>query len=473
MESGLLVLAALPLTAVTWMWAGLKSSLLPWFTGCAAIMGLALAIGPLLVRWTLSPPRPSLYRWWIRDAFFWAGLGLLVYLGLQWWNAGRALYFDVELRTWMYAAPRHPSLPWAFERNDAAQMLHWFFPAWVLGLVMRSPFMTRLGVSRLTLSLVYGAGALALFGLVQFASHTRMIYWTTPMESAFFASFAYANHAAAFFVMMGAVTAGLLFRDTFGPFRERRRKRLGCLVAVFILCLVGANLSLSRAGVILSWALASFVALFGLSRGWRLLTPAARVRLTAVVLAVVGVFYFAVSGFGNKEIRREFAVRKAPLHQLVPALAGVNLDLGPRPEMLHVAWLMWKDHPWLGVGGWGYRYLSAFYVPKAQWQVLRRRDSGRANVHNDPMQFLLEFGIAGCALLAAALAALLAPLFRKTVARGAVLALTGAGLALVVAFSLIDLPFRCPAILWTWVTVLAALPKLCMNRDPWSSPRPS
>lgn len=89
------------------------------------------------------------------------------------------------------------------------------------------------------------------------------------------------------------------------------------------------------------------------------------------------------------------------------------------------------------------------------------------------MQFLLEFGIAGCALLAAALAALLAPLFRKTVARGAVLALTGAGLALVVAFSLIDLPFRCPAILWTWVTVLAALPKLCMNRDPWSSPRPS
>jgi hypothetical protein len=33
------------------------------------------------------------------------------------------------------------------------------------------------------------------------------------------------------------------------------------------------------------------------------------------------------------------------------------------------------------------------------------------------------------------------------------------GLSLVLIFSLIDLPFRCPAILCTWMVVLAALPK--------------
>jgi hypothetical protein len=33
------------------------------------------------------------------------------------------------------------------------------------------------------------------------------------------------------------------------------------------------------------------------------------------------------------------------------------------------------------------------------------------------------------------------------------------GLSLVLVFSLIDLPFRCPAILCTWVVILAALPR--------------
>jgi amino acid transporter len=36
-----------------------------------------------------------------------------------------------------------------------------------------------------------------------------------------------------------------------------------------------------------------------------------------------------------------------------------------------------------------------------------------------------------------------------------------AGLLLVGIFSAIDLPFRCPAILYTWVVVLAALTRLC------------
>ena len=40
------------------------------------------------------------------------------------------------------------------------------------------------------------------------------------------------------------------------------------------------------------------------------------------------------------------------------------------------------------------------------------------------------------------------------------------GLALVALFSLIDLPFRCPAILYTWVAVLAALPQICAPASP-------
>ena len=34
------------------------------------------------------------------------------------------------------------------------------------------------------------------------------------------------------------------------------------------------------------------------------------------------------------------------------------------------------------------------------------------------------------------------------------------GLSLVIGMSLIDLPFRCPAILCTWIVILSALPKM-------------
>ena len=71
----------------------------------------------------------------------------------------------------------------------------------------------------------------------------------------------------------------------------------------------------------------------------------------------------------------------------------------------------------------------------------------------------MEFGLAGSGLMLLALGALLAPLFRTGVRRGALFTFVGLGLAAVFAFSWIDLPFRCPAILWTWTALLAALPK--------------
>ena len=34
-------------------------------------------------------------------------------------------------------------------------------------------------------------------------------------------------------------------------------------------------------------------------------------------------------------------------------------------------------------------------------------------------------------------------------------------LGLTILFSCVDIPFRCPAIMYTWVTLLAAIPVLC------------
>jgi hypothetical protein len=385
-------------------------------------------------------------------------------------------------------------------------------------LVVRSRIVGKPALLRLLRALVYGAGLLSLVGVVQFVTHAKARFWIRPTIE-FFASFGYTNHAAAYFVLMGALAAGLLFREilrsnTFNvggamdptgsqarsvaarsapPTLKKHPLRIVALSASLLLCLVGANLSLSRAGVILAWALAAFIAVFGLVRGWKRLHAAARLNLAVATVAILFVFYFAVAGFGSKDISREFTAKKPLHHLLFPVLDNINLSFGGRAELDEAAWRMWEDHKLLGVGGWGYRYMLAFYLPKEKWNTVAL-SSGKANVHCDILQFLAEFGIVGFGFMLAAGLALIGSLFRPIrqsqrvssapvvtgvspvnaardggyyrrkeagMSRRDPLWIMGVtGLSLVLIFSLIDLPFRCPAILCTWIVILAALPKV-------------
>jgi uncharacterized membrane protein YeiH len=62
-------------------------------------------------------------------------------------------------------------------------------------------------------------------------------------------------------------------------------------------------------------------------------------------------------------------------------------------------------------------------------------------------------------LLLAALGAMVRDvLAARSGRRDAFCAMATAGLLLTVVFSLVDIPFRCPAILYTWVALLSAMP---------------
>ena len=107
----------------------------------------------------------------------------------------------------------------------------------------------------------------------------------------------------------------------------------------------------------------------------------------------------------------------------------------------------------------------ASHVPESQWPVLQER--GWANVHMDLLQFLTEFGLIGTVFLLAALFAMLSRLFRRTrCQRDAFYVMGSTGLVLTVLFSCIDIPFRCPAILYTWIALLAAMPEICRSYLP-------
>jgi hypothetical protein len=274
---------------------------------------------------------------------------------------------------------------------------------------------------------------------------------------------------------MGAVAAGLLYRELFRTGEDRYRYRSVALASSLVLCLVGANLSLSRAGVILAWALAGFVAVYGLIRGWNRLSAVRRLNLAVATGAVLFVFYFAVAGFGKNEILKEFEVRKPIHHRLFPVLDNVNLAMGGRLELDEAAWRIWQDHKLLGIGGWGFRYLLALYLPPEEWKT-RAQSPGKANVHCDILQFLAEFGVMGFGLMLTAVTSLILSLFPLPLGERARVRVSATscdplwvmgviGLSLVLVFSLIDLPFRCPAILCTWVVILAALPKVTGVRN--------
>ena len=216
----LVVGAAAVLAYLVWFFSGLKVALLPPAVWGAGLLLVIILAAPVWSLWTRTDPKAvdkhvALPTSWWRDMFFYFGLLFLAYLVLQWWNAGRVQYYDVGFNRWTFSLPPHPGWPSAFDKHEAAQMIQWFFPAWVLGLAVRSPVVSRQSLLQLLLFMIYNAGALALFGIVQFLSGTTKLYWQYPMSDSFFASFGYANHAAAYFVLMGAIAAGFLFKETF------------------------------------------------------------------------------------------------------------------------------------------------------------------------------------------------------------------------------------------------------------------
>ena len=446
----------------SWVWAGLRPSY-HWVAVGAALV--------LLAGWAfLGPATDRVQRF--RDPVFWLGGAFFVFLSLQWANAGREQFFDVGYQQWRYTPPPWPGWPSAFSRADARQVWSWFFPAWTLALSLRSRLWRPEELRRLLLILVCSAGVLALFGLIQLATGTASIYWLQPMNEHFFASFPYGNHVAPYFVLTGAVAAGMLYREVFDVRRKHRGSasvrrlrhpwRSGVLLVSLLLCLIGANLGFSRSGVILSWMLALFIVVYGTVQGWRILPPASRINFVALAVGTAGLLYFAVAGFGEKGIQKEFTLKEADPGEVSTLWQRIDLELGGRPRFAWAAVEIWQEYPWFGVGGWGYKYLVSDKVSPALWKSLRHR--GWANVHFDFLQFLAEFGVVGFSLLLGSLGILLRDVFRGRSGWNALHVMSGFGLVLVLVFSMIDLPFRCPAILYVWVAVLTILPRLAGER---------
>ncbi len=434
-----------------WARGGTRPELLPLAAVLAVVaVALAVLLPPRYHGEPYSAARERMLRNTLRDPLFYLGLALLILLGLQVLNSGRAPVFDAAAGKWNYGPPPWPGWPSSVCRAEALQMLYWFGGAWLVVWDVRHG-LDRKDRVRLLWALAVNGALLALFGIAQYASGTQRIFFTTPLNCYFFASFGYPNHAGAYFTLLLAVSGGLLLR----AIRREEWTTIGVAGALALLNLVGATLSFSRAAILLAWGLAGFGACYGILRAWReqsLTTRLNEVLLTAGAVAALVALYDLTP---TNPVRRELST--------ISARGFQSLSPASRWVQIKVASHMWADAPLFGVGGWGYRYLLGIYLPPERWNEIT---TGKANVHNDPLQFLAEFGAVGAGLLLAIWLVLLAPALRLLqCVEGLwhapplpVLLLAGTFLTLI--HSMIDLPFRSPAILWLWLVCLACVPSL-------------
>ena len=452
-------LLALWLILPPWLRGGSHASWTAWIPW-VSVLGLALLAVHTRRRQRNQPhecAHPVPAGFW-RDPVFYAGLPLLILLVCQWLNAGRAWEFVTGEHRWVMGDPPVPSLPGAIQRAEARQMLDWFLPAWGVALLIRSGWVRRREVRLIWRTMVYNAGLLVLLGIVQYLADTSRMYGVIPMATHFFATFGYPNHAGSYFLLAMTLGAGLLAWELQPHGVAPRRARRIVLLATILLCWVGTILSLSRWSILISGLL--LVALVGILifRYWPHLNAVQRLNtVVAGTLGLVLAVLFAV-GAARTDIEFEFKPRKESEGFLTHE---VNL----RSFQLGAAARMWWDNPWFGVGGWGYRHLLGAYVPREQWS---RISEGKANVHNDPLQFLTELGLVGAGSLALMIAILIKPLSGPFRRRSLLILFPLSGVALVALQSLFDLPFRSAAMLPFWFLVLAGAARV----EPPSEPNP-
>lgn len=384
-----------------------------------------------------------------RNPVFWAGVAFVLLLSIQWANTDYTLLHNASGEVWLN---RQPSrwIPWSVSPDSGAQLLTWFVPSLILILAVRH-LLEPDGVQQVLYIVVWNSALCAAVGIVQYLSGAERMLWVWEIPGgSFFATFGYVNHGAAYFYMNAAVATGLVHD---GAVRSKPPVQLAVWTFCALINLAAAFLTLSRAGAVgglIVLAAASVVLIFAGRNRFRS-AVFLHGALVALLILLTGAVLFLRAGHGRLFAEFQKTVFDGP--------AAMD-DLEGRMVQVPQAWEIFKEYPLFGSGGWGYRWLAKAHIPMAEWPAWR--GAGRANVHCDPLQFLSEFGVFGMACFCAVLGTLIS----RAAFGGLRLPLfwwTAGALLLVFFHSLIDLPFRCPAVLFEWSFLLAALPFWCLS----------
>jgi O-antigen ligase len=339
-------------------------------------------------------------------------------------------------------------------------MLKWFFPAFIALMILRHAFSEPRMVMILTWGMIINATLLAIFGFIAPVLMRNYPMWLTPIfpkQSAFFFStFGYPNHAASYFVLHLGLASGFLFLY----YKDRKQGKhllpvLAALLCIILLLFFAIQMTRCRYAMLFSWLIAaSFIIYFLYLSTWKNTGEKQKIRLisggiTFLLIMISLGFYF----IEKKAILPELSSMAKPGK-------FINEQYDLKHWQIEAAFKIWKDYPIFGVGGGGYGEYLLPYVKNPKNRNIATQWRGMANVHNDFMQFLCEFGIIGTGLLAAILVLLIIKIKQTEEWKSAFVILGFISILGVLIHSLIDLPFRSPPIIIAFAVVLASFGKL-------------
>ncbi len=288
---------------------------------------------------------------------------------------------------------------------------------------------------------------LSIFGIVQFFSSQGQMYWSVKMPwNLYFGPYVNHNHYAGLMEMLIPIAAAYaLIRPRPDPLR-------GCLVFGVIVAIASVLLSGSRGGIA-SLILETILLLTIILRtfpGRRLFTYALG---GATALAAACVFFLWMAP--EQTLRRQAAlVDPHLLHEEISFTGRVRLNL----DSFHIL----RAHLWTGTG------LGSFESVYPAFQSTPS-DLDMDHAHNDYAEALVETGVAGGVLIAAAIGLFLFLAFRNLAQRlrdeigwlqlGALLGVCG-----LLFHSFIDFNLHIPANA-AWLAALASMALCNVSRS--------
>jgi O-antigen ligase len=459
----IITLGLLPLLVVpVWMGGGAYA---PWQGSFLWLCAWAWVLFFIQPETRGIPSRPQRLTNLLKDPVVWIGILFMGFLLIQHFNTGRVHVFDFETMKWTYSPPPVQWLPWSFSRDESMEMIRWFGPILTLMLLLRHTW-NALNTRELLGLVCLNGFCNAMLAFAQQAMGLDKMYNIQRFGNDFFGSFGYPNHGAVFFILMFALALGLFLQELLSESSDRDIPTLCMATSWTLAFFLAANLSTSRAGILGAW-LVLILGIFSLAIiAWPRSHPVQRIY-GATFLGILFAGFIAL-----------FVLFAKPVHiqELKRATLTLNVaeEIDGRFFQIESAFHMWTDHLYYGVGGWGYRYLGAHYLPEDQWHLMM--GVGKANVHNDWAQFLAEFGLVGFGLLFGVflpkLIQIVSCLFKRPTHDESVWAdplriCTFWGLFMLLLDSQFDIPFRSPAVFMHGVLLLFVLSPHALSTSLW------
>ncbi|MGI6389324.1 MAG: O-antigen ligase family protein [Kiritimatiellia bacterium] len=404
---------------------------------------------------TLVDARRRMLHALLWDPFLYAGVGLVALMMIQYLNSGLELVYLPDADIWQLSDPTVTWAPFAVESNAVFTHLAWFTACCVVGVALRAA--AGRGAKRVLLQLLACASGAISLCMVTLASCGSAPYasWTNgtgaPAAGTFFG----------FWMLLGI-----------GLFVNKAEREQRMSIPLFILAGIGNLLGVLFFASPLMTIVFPVIGVLLLFYGMVYLAPLTpkgmQLKLFVIHVLCLGVIAASLVYLFPQNPVAEKMKSALPVAEHWTALAA-------RHEVRSDAALsIWQQHPWTGVGADGFYHYVALAVTQDQWSLI---EQDRALVFSDGLQFLCEHGVFGAGLVLAAIIALLVPLCyrarvlwqnkmsRETSGHAAFLlrlspiVVTGCVAAVLCCLeSFIASPFRAPAVMLSWVCVLAALP---------------